>query len=56
MTEGTWQHGVMKAAKVAASDGSAFYGKFDKTGRPTGGGAYVFPNGALFDQDQVHKN
>jgi len=46
MYEGTWQHGVLMASKVIASDGSAFYGKFDKAGRPSGPGGFIFPNGA----------
>ena len=32
--------------QVVSSDGTAFYGKFDKVGRPTGPGGYIFPNGA----------
>ncbi|KAL1530342.1 hypothetical protein AB1Y20_001251 [Prymnesium parvum] len=45
--EGTWQHGVLMASKVISSDGSAFYGSFDKTGRPAGPGAYMLPNGSF---------
>jgi len=44
--EGTWQHGVLMASKVMASDGSAFYSKFDKAGRPSGPGGYTFTNGS----------
>ena len=47
VTEGTWQNGVLKAAKVGGTDGSAFYGAFDPKGRPSGAGAYVFPSGAM---------
>ncbi|KAL3894205.1 MAG: hypothetical protein SGPRY_013871 [Prymnesium sp.] len=49
--EGTWQHGVLLSSKVVCSDGSAFYGKFDKTGRPTGAGAYMFSNGCFEEED-----
>ena len=42
VTEGTWINGVLQAAKVLATDGSAFYGKFDAKGRPTGAAAYSF--------------
>ena len=45
--EGTWQQGVLKASKVVSSDGTSYYGKFDKMGRPVGSGAYVFPNGSV---------
>jgi len=46
MYEGTWQHGVLMASTVVNSDGSKYYGKFDKAGRPEGSGAYVFTNGS----------
>ena len=45
--EGTWKFGTLEASKVtmqSAAD-AAFYGAFDKFGRPTGAGAFAFGNG-----------
>uniref|UniRef100_A0A7S2BLD2 Adenylate kinase n=1 Tax=Haptolina brevifila TaxID=156173 RepID=A0A7S2BLD2_9EUKA len=45
--EGTWKHGSLVASKVVytSAEKAAFYGKFDKAGRPTGPGAFSFANG-----------
>ena len=42
--QGQWRAGELLAAKMELTDGSAYYGKFEK-GQPTGRGAYVFTNG-----------
>jgi len=47
--EGTWKNGSLVASKViyTSAENAAFYGKFDKAGRPTGPGAFTFANGNL---------
>lgn len=45
---GTWKHGALMASKVefTTADKAAFYGTFEqKTGRPTGPGAFAYGNG-----------
>ena len=46
--EGTWKNGDLMGSKVnftSAGAGAAYYGKFDKAGRPAGAGAFAFANG-----------
>jgi len=47
--EGTWKNGSLVASKViyTSAENAAFYGKFDKAGRPVGPGAFSFANGNL---------
>ena len=44
---GTWKWGDVQGSKVTftSADNAAYYGKFDKYGRPTGAGAFAFTNG-----------
>ena len=42
--QGQWRAGELLASRMELTDGSVYYGKFDK-GQPTGRGAYVFTNG-----------
>ena len=41
--EGTWKHGALVASKVVmlSAENAAYYGGFDKAGRPTGAGAFA---------------
>lgn len=45
--EGTWKNGSLVASKLifTSADNTAFYGKFDKAGRPVGKSAFAFGNG-----------
>lgn len=49
--EGTWKFGTLVASKVTfqTADNAAYYGAFDKDGRPTGSGAFVFGNGTTLN-------
>ena len=49
--EGTWRYGTLVASKLVleSAAGAAFYGAFDKAGRPTGKGAFAFGNGVTLD-------
>jgi adenylate kinase len=49
--EGTWKFGTLVASKVTFStaENAAYYGAFDKTGRPTGPGAFSFGNGTTLN-------
>ena len=58
--DGTWKHGVLLASKVTflSAEKAAFYGAFDKAGRPMGEGAFAFGNGvtlggAYVDPDEA---
>jgi len=45
--EGVWKNGLLVATKCTftSADGAAYYGQFDKAGRPFGPGAFTFGNG-----------
>ncbi len=45
--EGAWKNGTLVASKCTfqSAAGAAYYGQFDKAGRPTGAGAFAFGNG-----------
>ena len=45
--EGVWKDGTMVVSKCTfqSAKDAAFYGKYDKYGRPTGAGAFAFGNG-----------
>merc|ERR1719502_1051777 len=45
--EGTWKNGLMVASKMSTAAGGAFYGTYDKKGRPVGPGAFTFSSGAM---------
>jgi len=53
--EGTWQFGTLMASKLVmnSAQGAAFYGAFDKDGRPTGAGAFAFGNGVTLTGSYV---
>jgi hypothetical protein len=45
--EGTWRFGKLVKSKVVmlTAESAAYYGSFDKFGRPTEAGAFAFGNG-----------
>ena len=51
--EGTWKHGALVASKVVmlSAENAAYYGGFDKAGRPTGAGAFAYGNGVTLSGD-----
>ena len=53
--EGTWQFGTMVASKLTmkSADSAAFYGAFDKDGRPAGAGGFAFGNGVTLTGSYV---
>jgi len=49
--EGVWKNGTLVASKCTykSADNAAFYGQFDKAGRPVGKAAFAFGNGVSLE-------